>query len=144
MSCTACKDTPLTHGHVVTIIAKALNINLDNYTRIVVCTYFTNHDFVRGEVVDVAFQFIPACSRSCWRGIVALTLVEEPHTSYQLESDPEEELPQYPPFRDVPMITYPLQSPPGSSSYQPLIWDQILNNLIAMQRQLNEMESQNQ
>ena len=32
LSCAACKDTPLTHGHVVTIIAKALNVNLDDYT----------------------------------------------------------------------------------------------------------------
>ena len=37
------------------------------------------------------------------------------------------------------MLTYPLQSAPGSSSDHPPIWDQILNNQIAMQGQLNEM-----
>ena len=108
LSCAARKDTPLTHRHVVTIIAKALNVNLDAYTRIVECSYFTNHTFVRGEVVAVAFRFIPACSHSCWHGINAPPSVEDPPTSYQPESDPEEELPHYPPFRDVLMITYPL------------------------------------
>ena len=55
LSCAARKDTPLTHGHVVIIITKALNVNLDDYTRIVECSYFTNHAFVRGEVVDAMF-----------------------------------------------------------------------------------------
>ena len=32
----------------------------------------------------------------------------------------------------------------GSSSDHPPIWDQILNNQTTMQRQLNEMEFQNQ
>ena len=132
LSCTARKDAPLTHGHVVTIIAKALNVNLDDYTQIIECSYFTNHAFVRGEVVAVAFRFIPACSHSCWHGINAPPPVEDPPTSYQPESDPEEEIPHYPPFGDVPMITYPLQSAPDSSSDHPPIWDQILNNQIAM------------
>ena len=30
LSCAPCKDAPLTHGYVVTIIAKALNINIAN------------------------------------------------------------------------------------------------------------------
>ena len=102
------KDTTFTHGHVVTIIAKALNVNLDDYTRIVECSYFTNHAFVRGEVVDAAFRFILIRSHSCWCGIDAPPSVEEPLTSSQPESDPEEELPQYPPSGDVPLITYPL------------------------------------
>ena len=38
------------------------------------------------------------------------------------------------------MLTYPFQSAPGSSSDHPPIWDQILNNQIAMQGQLNEMD----
>ena len=74
---------PLTHGHVVTIIAKALNVNFDDYTRIVECSYFTNHTFMRGEVVDAAFRFNPARSHSCWRGIDAPPPVEEPPTSSQ-------------------------------------------------------------
>ena len=37
------------------------------------------------------------------------------------------------------MLTYPIQSAPGSSSEHPPIWDQILNNQIAMQGQLNTM-----
>ena len=65
LSCAPRKDEPLTHGHVVTIIAKALNINLENYTRKVECSYFTNHALVRGEVVDAGFTFILARSRSC-------------------------------------------------------------------------------
>ena len=55
LSCVARKETLLTHGHVVTIIAKALNVNLNDYTQIVECSYFTNHTFVRGEVVDAVF-----------------------------------------------------------------------------------------
>ena len=122
----------MTHGHVVTIVAKALNINLGNYTRKVECSYFTNHALVRGEVVDAGFTFIPAHSRSCWRGLPGATRVEEP-VHYAIkeeeeEEDPEEDLPQYQPFEDVPLLTYPLQSAPGSSSDYSPIWDQILNN----------------
>ena len=56
------------------------------------------------------------------------------------ESDQEEATPSYPPFGDVPMLPYPIQSAPGSSSDHPPIWDQILNNQLAMQSQLHEME----
>ena len=56
------------------------------------------------------------------------------------EEEPEEELPPYQPFEDVPLLTYPLQSAPGSSSDHPPIWDQILNNQISMQGQLNALE----
>ena len=52
LSCAPHKDSPLTHGYVITIVAKALNIDLASYTRKVECSYFTNHAFVRGEVVD--------------------------------------------------------------------------------------------
>ena len=41
LACAPRKDAPLTHGHVVTIIAKALNINLANYTRFAEHSYFT-------------------------------------------------------------------------------------------------------
>ena len=55
------------------------------------------------------------------------------------ESDPEEAAPPFTPFGGVPLLNYPLQSAPGSSSDHPPIWDQILNNQLAMQGQLNEM-----
>ena len=78
LSCAPRKDAPLTHGHVVTIIAKALNINLENYTRKVKCSYFTNHALVRGEVIDAALRVILARSRSYWRGLPGAARVEEP------------------------------------------------------------------
>ena len=43
------------------------------------------------------------------------------------------------------MLTYvPIQSAPGSSSDHPPIWDQILNNQIAMQGQLNTLDRHQQ
>ena len=133
----------MTHGHIVTIIAKALNITFDAYTRKVDCSYFTNHAFMRGEVYDARFRFIPTHSRSCWHGIAGASRIDEPPTTsqYQSESDPEEEeLPHYQLFGEVPLLTYPLQSASGSSRDHPPIWDQILNNQIAMQGQLNKMD----
>ena len=134
------KGAPLTYGHVVTIIAKALNINFDAYTHKVECSYFTNHAFVRGEVVDAGFCFIPTWSCSCWHGLTGSSRVEESSPPHQTESEPEEELPQYQPFGEVSLLTYPLQSASGSSSDHPPIWDQILNNQMAMQGQMNEMD----
>ena len=103
LTCAPCKDAPLTHGHVITIVAKTLNVDLAAYTRKVECSYFTNHALVRGEVCDAGFRFIPAHSCSCWRGIARASRVDEPPTTseYQTESDPEEELPQYQPFGEV-------------------------------------------
>ena len=72
------KDAPLTHGHVITIVAKALNVDLAIYPRKVECSYFTNHALVRGEVCDAGLRFIPAHSRSCWRGIAGASRVDEP------------------------------------------------------------------
>ena len=69
LACAQCKDAPLTHGHVVTIIAKSLKINLANHPRFAEHSYFTKQAFIRGEVVDASFRVIPARSRSCWRGI---------------------------------------------------------------------------
>ena len=113
----------MTHGHVITIITKALNINLANYTRFVKCSYFTKQAFVRGEIVDTTFHLIPPRSRSCWRGIQGPPPVkEQPHDESEEESDPEE-LPQYTPLGDFPLLTYPIQSEPGSSSDHPPIWD---------------------
>ena len=99
---------------------------------------------MRGEVCDARLKFIPARSCSCWRGIIKASRVDKPPTTseYKSESDPEEELPHYQPFGEVPLLTYPLQSAPGFSSEHPPIWDQILNNQIAMQGKLNEMEFQ--
>ena len=55
LSCAPRKDSLLTYGHVITIVAKALNVDLDGYIRKVECSYFTNHAFMRGEVVNVGF-----------------------------------------------------------------------------------------
>ena len=142
LACASRKDALLTYGYVITIIAKALNVNLDNYTHFVEHSYFTKKAFVRGEIVDAAFRLIPPHSHSCWRGIQGPPPVEEQqHEESKEESDSEEELPQYPPFGDVPLLTYPIQSTTSaSSSAHPPIWDQILDTQIAMQHQLNEME----
>ena len=77
LACASRKDAPLTHGHLITIVVKALNINLDNYTRFVGHSYFTKQAFVRGEIVDAVFRLIPPCFRSCWRGIEGPPLAEE-------------------------------------------------------------------
>ena len=127
------------HGHVVTIVAKALNIDVDAYPRKANCSYFTNHAFVRGEVCDTAFNFIPARSRSCWRGFTPPSPIHEENVGEEEAPEPEEELPQYQPFGDVPLLTPPIQSAPGTSSDHPPIWDQILNNQLAMQEQMNAM-----
>ena len=86
------------------------------------------------------FHFIPARSHSYWRGLAGSSRVKESSPAPQTESEPEEDLPQYQPFGDVPLLTYPLQNAPRSSSDHPPIWDQILNNQISMQWQLNEMD----
>ena len=80
---------------MITIVIKALNVDLAGYTRKVECSYFTNHAFVRGEVVDAGFRFIPARSRSCWCGLIGSSRVAESPPAYQTESEPEEDLPQY-------------------------------------------------
>ena len=121
----------LTHGHVITIVAKAFNVDLSNFTRTVECSYFTKQAFVRGEIADSAFRLIPAKTRSCWRGL-APPPVEE-HPMEEEESDSEEAAPFYTPFGDVPLLTYPLHSALESSSDHPPVWDQILQNQIAMQ-----------
>ena len=94
LACASRKDAPLTHGHLITIIAKALNVNLDNYTRFVEHSYFTKQAFIRGEIVDAAFRLIPPHSHSCWKGIQGPPPVEEQqHEESEEESDPAEELP---------------------------------------------------
>ena len=72
------KDAPLTHGHVITIVAKAFNVDLAAYTRKVECSYFTNHALVREEVCDAGLRFILAHSHSCWHGIARASRVDEP------------------------------------------------------------------
>ena len=81
------------------------------------------HVFVRGEVVDAGFHFIPAQSRSCWHGLTGSSRVEESSPPHQTESEPEEELPQYQPFGEVALLIYSFQSASGSSSDHPPIWD---------------------
>ena len=147
LACAPRKDAPLTHGHVVTIIAKALDVNLANYSRLAEHSYFTKHAFIRGEVVDSSFQVIPARSRSCWRGITRPPQDEdsqEEEIGLDEESESEEAIPQPTPSSDVPLLTYPIQSAPASSSDHPPIWDQILNNQIAMQGQLNTLNRHQQ
>ena len=98
----------LTHGHVITIIAKAFNVDFSNFTRTVECSYFTKQAFVRGEIVDYAFRLIPAKTRSCQRGLPPLPLVEEHPMEEEEESNPEEVAPPFTPFGDVPLLNYPL------------------------------------
>ena len=146
LACAPKKDAPLTHGHVITIIAKSLNVNLANHPRVVEHSYFTKQAFIRGEVVDAKFRVIPARKRSCQRGIrrppqddELESEEEEEEEEEEQESEPEAEIPQPTSMDDVPLLTYPIQSAPGSSSEHPPIWDQILNNQIAMQGQLNTL-----
>ena len=139
LGCAPRKDAMLTHGHMITIIAKAFNVDLFNFTRTVECSYFTKQAFVRGEIVDYAFRLISAKMRSYWRGLAPPPPVEEHPMEEEEEFDPEEVVPLSTPFSGVPLLTYPLQNAPGSSSDHPPIWDQILNNQLAMQGQLNEM-----
>ena len=147
LACAPRKDAPLTHGHVVTIIVKALDVNLAKYSRLAEHSYFTKHAFIRGEVVDSSFQVIPARSRSCWRGIRRPPQdkdSQEEAIGSDEESESEEAIPQPTPLGDVPLLTYLIQSAPASSSDHPPIWDQILNNQIAMQGQLNTLNRHQQ
>ena len=101
--------------------------------------------------MDARFRLIPARQPSCWRGIRRPPLeedsVEEESEEEEAEEEEEEQEehefeeapPQPTPLGDVPLLTYPIQSAPGSSSEHPPIWDQILNNQIAMQGQLNTL-----
>ena len=65
-------------------------------------------------------------------------------SSQEEENEPDEAQPQPTPLGDVPLLTYPIQSEPGTSSDHPSIWDQILNNQIAMQGQLNTLNRHQQ
>ena len=137
---------PLTHGHVVTIIAKALNVNLANHPRVVEPSYFTKQAFIR-EVVDAKFRVIPTRKRSCWRGIRRPPQDEESESEDEEEQEepaPEEVQPPPTLLGDVPLLSYPIQSESGTSSDHPPIWDQILNNQIAMQGQLNTLDRHQQ
>ena len=69
MQCASRKDVPLTHGHVITIIAKAFNVDFAVVDHVAPCTYFTKQALVRGEVVDASFCLVPAYTRSYWKGI---------------------------------------------------------------------------
>ena len=135
----------------MTIITKSLNVNLANHPRVVEPSYFTKQAFIRGEVVDAQFRVIPARKRSCWHGIrrppqdeESESEEEEDDEEEEEEHEPEEAQPQPTPLGDVPLLTYPIQSEPGSSSEHPPIWDQILNNQIAMQGKLNTLNRHQQ
>ena len=142
MTCALCKDAPLTHGHVVTIIPKALNVNLDDFTHVVECSYFTKQAFVRGEVIDSAFRSILAWSRSCWRCLacpqpIAADAIEEEDENKVKEEEEKE------PQAGEPHTTVhvPQGDASGSSSSQSHLLEQILENQRAMQHQLNGMET---
>ena len=98
----------LTHGHVITIIAKVFNVDLSNFTRTVECSYFTKQAFVHGEIIDSTFLLIPDKMRSCWRGLAPPPPVEEHPMEEEEESDPKEAAPPSTPFGGVPLLSYPL------------------------------------
>ena len=86
----------------MTIIAKALNVNLANYSRVVEHSYFTKHAFVRGEVVDSTFRFIPSTKRSCWRGIRKPPQDEDSEEEEADEEEVEEEEEESEPEAEIP------------------------------------------
>ena len=68
LSCAPRKDSPLTYGYVITIVFKALNVDLAGYTRKVECSYFTNHAFMRGKLLMQDFILFPSSllAWTCW------------------------------------------------------------------------------
>ena len=108
LACTPRKDVILTHGHVVTIITKALNVNLDDFMHVVEYSYFTKQAFMRGEVVDSSFHFVQVRTRSCWHRIACPSQVTESQEIEEEEEEDSEEPPMPTPFGDVPSLTYPL------------------------------------
>ena len=82
MQCANRKDVPLTHGHIITIIAKAFNVDFAAVDLVAQCTYFTKQALMRGEVVDASFHLVPAHTHSCWKGI--------PHPHFAGDQDDEE------------------------------------------------------
>ena len=108
LACALRKDVPLTHSHVITIIAKSLNVDLSNFNRIIECSYFTKKAFIHGKDVDSSFCLIPTKMRSCWKGIEQPPSVEEHYVEEEEETNPEEEEPTYRPFSDVPMLPCPI------------------------------------
>ena len=81
----------MTHGHVITIIAKAFNVAFAQVDHVAPCIYFTKQALVRGEVVDASFRIVPTHARSCWKGIphphFAGTQDEEEHTQVGFVGD---------------------------------------------------------
>ena len=75
--------------------------------------------------MDAQFHVIPARRRSCWRGIRRPPqddeLESEEEEEEEQKSEPEAEIPQPTSMDDVPLLTYPIQSAPGSSSEHPPI-----------------------
>ena len=97
--------------------------------------------------MDAQFRVIPARKRSCWHGIRRPPPDEESESEDEEEQEepaPEEVQPPPTPLGDVPLLSYSIQSEPGTSSDHPPIWDQILNNQIAMQGQLNTLDHHQQ
>ena len=82
LQCASHKDVPLTHGHVITIIAKAFNVDFAAVDHVAPCTFFTKQSLVRGQIVDALFCLVPAHTRSCWKGT--------PHPHFVGDQDDEE------------------------------------------------------
>ena len=65
LTCASRKDAPLTMVMLLLLFAESLNVNVDDFTCVVECSYFTKQAFVRGEVIDATFRLILARSQSC-------------------------------------------------------------------------------
>ena len=141
----------MTHGHVITIIAKAFNVDFAPVDHVAPCTYFTKQALVRGEVVDASFHVVPTHTRSCWKGIphphFSGAHDEEDHAQVGIIGDiaqgternvGDDDWPQ----DDVPLPSFPTHGgASGSSSHDLPIWEQVLAKQRAMQQQLNGMET---
>ena len=148
LTCAIRKNVPLTHSHVITIIAKTLNTNFDDFDCVVECSYFTKQAFVRGEFVDASFHLVPAHIRSCWKGIlhpyVAGHQDDEPYVRVDVHKEKpiigDEEYLEEAPHHDAPFPLYPMhKGASGSSSHDFPIWEPVLENQREMQHQLNGM-----
>ena len=157
LQCASRKDILLTHGHIITIIAKAFNVDFAQVDHVAPCTYFTKQALVRGEVVNASFRVVPAHTRSYWKGIPHPHFVGQQHDEEHAkvghvqedvqgedqgkgDATRQEEWPQ----DDPPIPPFTTQgSASGSSSHEMPIWEQVLGNQHAMQHQLTALETSN-
>ena len=137
MQCASRKDVPLTNGHIITIIAKAFNVDFAQIDHVAPCIYFTKQ----------------AHTRSCWKGIPHPHFVgaqdEEEHAQVGYVGDGAQgnehnigdaEWPQ----DDVHLPYFPTHGgASGSSSHDLPLLEQVLANQRVMQHQLTSMENFN-